>query len=48
MNRNRHTEAQIITILKAHERGASVIELARQHGVTEQAVYRWKARYGGM
>lgn len=48
MKRNRHTEEQVITILKAHERGVSVAELARQNGVTEQTIYRWKAKYGGM
>ena len=48
MKRNRHTEEQIINILKGHERGVSVAELARQHGVTEQTLYRWKAKYGGM
>tara|TARA_B100000678_G_scaffold223574_2_gene191192 strand:+ start:816 stop:1082 length:267 start_codon:yes stop_codon:yes gene_type:complete len=48
MKRNRHTEQQIITILKAHERGVSVAELARQNGVTKQTIYRWKANYGSM
>lgn len=48
MKRNRHTEEQVITILKAHERGVSVAELVRQNGVTEQTIYRWKAKYGGM
>ena len=48
MKRNRHTEDQVITILKAHERGMSVAELTRQNGVTEQTIYRWKVKYGGM
>lgn len=48
MKPNRHTEEQVITILKAHERGVSVAELAWQNGVTEQTLYRWKAKYGGM
>ncbi|MDI5889534.1 transposase [Halomonas rhizosphaerae] len=48
MKRNRHTEEHVITLLKAHERGVSVAELARQNGVTEQTIYRWKAKYGGM
>ncbi len=48
MKRNRHTEEQVITILKAHERGMSVAELTRQNGVTEQTIYRWKVKYGGM
>lgn len=40
MKRNRHTEEQIISILKANERGVSFAELARQNGVTEQTLYR--------
>ena len=48
MKRNRHTEEQIISILKANERGVSIAELARQNGVTERILYRWKAKYSGM
>lgn len=48
MKRNRHNEEQIIGILKANERGVSVAEQARQNGVTEQTIYRWKAKYSGM
>ncbi len=48
MKRNRHTEEQIISILKASERGVSIAELARQSGVAEQTIYRWKAKYSGM
>lgn len=33
MKRNRHTEEQVISILKPNERGVSVAELARQNGV---------------
>ncbi len=40
MKRNRHAEEQVITILKSHERGASLAELARQNGVIEQTIYR--------
>ncbi len=48
MKRKRYSEEQIIRILKAHEAGTSVPELARQHGVAENTIYRWKSRYGGM
>jgi putative transposase len=48
MKRNRHTEEQIISILRANERGVSIAELARQNGVIEQTIYRWKAKYSGM
>jgi putative transposase len=44
----RHSEEQIISILKQGEAGLSTGELCRQHGITEQTYYRWKARYGGM
>ena len=48
MKRKRYTEEQIIGILKEHEAGAPAGELARRHGVSEQSIYRWKAKYGGM
>uniref|UniRef100_UPI003864E6FD transposase n=1 Tax=Lentisalinibacter orientalis TaxID=2992241 RepID=UPI003864E6FD len=48
MKRKRYTEEQIISILKEHEAGASVPDIARRHGVAENIVYRWKSKYGGM
>ena len=48
MKRKRYTEEQIIAILKEHEAGASVPDLARHHGVAENTIYRWKSKYGGM
>src|SRR5512142_2608143 len=44
----RHSEEQIIAILKHGEAGLATAELCRQHGITEQTYYRWKAKYGGM
>lgn len=48
MKRKRYTEEQIIGILKAHEAGAKVTDLVRQHGISEQSFYRWKSKFGGM
>lgn len=48
MKRKRYTEEQIIGILKQHEAGASVKELIRQAGISEQTFYRWKSKFGGM
>ncbi len=48
MKRKRYTDEQIIAILKAHEAGAKVQDLVREHGISEQSFYRWKAKYGGM
>ena len=48
MKRKRFTEEQIITILKEHEAGMRVRDLVRKHNVSEQSIYRWKSKYGGM
>lgn len=48
MKRKRYTEEQIIRILKEHESGARVEDLARHHGVCENTIYRWKSKFGGI
>ena len=44
----RYTEEQIIRILKEIETGTSVSEVCRKYGVSEQTVYRWRNKYGGL
>ncbi len=44
----RYSEEQIIRILKEVESGTSVTEVCRKYGVSEQTVYRWRNRYGGL
>jgi hypothetical protein len=46
MKGTRHSEEQIIAILKQGEAGLTTAALCRQHGITEQTYYRWKAWYG--
>jgi putative transposase len=48
MRGTRHSEEQIIGILKQAEKGLATADLCRQHGVSEQTFYRWKAKYGGL
>lgn len=48
MKKARFNEEQIIAMLKRHEAGERVADLAREHGISEATVYTWKAKYGGM
>ena len=48
MKTSRHTEAQISAILRPAEGGVPVAELCREHGMSDAAFYKWRAKYGGM
>ena len=48
MKKSRFTESQIVAILKQHESGISVPDLAREHGISTTTIYQWRAKYGGM
>jgi putative transposase len=48
MKGKRYSEEQIVRILKEVEGGKPVAEVCRGHGVSEQSVYRWRTKYGGM
>ena len=48
MKRKRHSEEEIIAILKEHEAGMNTADLCRKHGISEGTFYNWKAKYGGL
>lgn len=48
MPRMRHTEEQIIGILKQAEAGVKTADICREHGISAQTFYEWKAKFGGM
>jgi putative transposase len=48
MSRGKHTEAQMIGVLKQLEAGRKAEDVAREIGVSKHTIYAWKAKYGGM
>jgi putative transposase len=48
VKKGRFSEEQIIGVLKQHEAGRKVTDLAREIGVSEATHYTWKSKYGGM
>ena len=48
MGRKRHSEEQIIGILKEAEAGAKTSDLCRKYAISDATFYNWKAKYGGM
>jgi len=52
MARRRHTPEQIINKLRQAEveiaNGATIAQVCKKIGVTDQTYYRWRNEYGGM
>ena len=46
--RKRHTEEQIIAILKEYDTGLRTEDLCRKHGISTATFYKWKNKFGGM
>jgi putative transposase len=47
MKRKRHSEEQIVVILKEHEARLKTADLCRKHGISEQTFYNWNPSGAG-
>ena len=48
MGQKRHSEEQIIEILRDGDTGLTVAEICRKHSISDATYYKWKKRYGGV
>ena len=48
MKKTKYTEEKIVAAVKQMEGGRPTKEVARELGVSDQTLYNWKAKYGGM
>lgn len=48
MKKSRFSESQIIRILAEQDKGRTVADICRDHGISQPTFYNWKSKYGGM
>jgi len=49
MKKSKFSEEKIVAILKAAQSGTStVLEVCREHGITNATFYTWKRKYSGV
>ena len=48
MTRKRHTEGQIIAVLKDAQAEVSVQDLCRKLGISDAILYKWRTKYAGL
>lgn len=48
MAKRGHSEEEILRVLREAESGDSVVEVCRQHGISQQTFYLWKKKFAGL
>ncbi len=44
MGKKGHSEEEILRILREAESGDTVVEICREHGISQQSFYLWKKK----
>ena len=48
MKKSRFTESQIIKILTEQDKTKTVVDICREHKISQPTFYQWKNKYSGM
>jgi putative transposase len=48
MGKKGHSEKEILRVLREAEPGDMVVEICREHGISQQTFYLWKKKYAGL
>jgi putative transposase len=48
MKKSRHSDSQILAILKQAEAGTPMPALCREHGMSNATFYKWRSKFEGM
>lgn len=48
MAKKGHSEEEILRVLREAESDATVVEICRKHGISQQSFYLWKRKYAGL
>lgn len=48
MKKSKFTEIQILKILSEAETGRKVVDVCREHGISQPTFYNWRSKYAGM
>ena len=48
MKKNKHSEEEIIKIIKEYEQLQDIQEVCRRYNISDKTLYRWRSKYEGM
>jgi putative transposase len=48
LKKSQFTEEQILGVLRQVEGGRTIVDVCREHGISDATYHRWKGKYGGL